>query len=126
MVFISEDLDNSSHIDVNDDTHTFAVFHLSEPKTPGLSWFLFPAHGVAIQTSDVVVVSWEGNLLEQFNCSVTKGVLGECLKNEKRSTRHVAFETAYNKPRHNNILFKGMTVMVRQKLEELNDLGAWL
>ena len=125
-VSISEDLDNSSHIDGNDDTHTFAVFNPSEPQTPILSWFLFPAHGVAIQISGVMMVSWEGNILEQCTCLVIKGVLCECLKNEKRSTRHVAFETAYNKPRHNNILFKGMTVMVRQKLEELNDLGAWL
>ena len=31
-VLISEDLDNSSHIDVNDDTRTFAVFHPSEQK----------------------------------------------------------------------------------------------
>ena len=74
----------------------------------------------------MVVVSWKGNLLEHCTCSVTKGVLGECLKNEKRSTRHAAFETAYNKQRHNNKLFKGAILMVRQKLTELNDLGACL
>ena len=73
-----------------------------------------------------MVVSWGGNLLEHCTCSVTKCVLGECLKSEKRSTRHVAFETAYNKRRHNNKLFKGKTVMMRQKLEELNDFGACL
>ena len=74
----------------------------------------------------MVVVSWEGNLLEHCTCSVTKGVLGECLKSEKRSTRHVAFETAYNKRQHNIKLFKGATVMARQKLDELNDLGPCL
>ena len=57
---------------------------------------------------------------------MTKGVLGECLKSEKPSTRHEAFERAYNKPRHNKKLFKGKTVMVRQKLEEPNDLEGCL
>ena len=56
-VSISEDLDNSTHIDVSDDTCTFAVFHPSEPKTLGLSWFLFPAHGIIIQISCVVMMS---------------------------------------------------------------------
>ena len=55
-VSISEDLDNSSHIDASDDTHTFAMFHPLEPKTPGLSWFLFPAHGIAIQINGVAAV----------------------------------------------------------------------
>ena len=81
---------------------------------------------MVIQISVVVVLLWEGNLLEYCTCSVTKDVLGKCLKSEKGSTKHVAFETAYNKPCHNNKLFKGMTVTERQTLEELNDLGAYL
>ena len=84
---MSEDLNNSSHVDVNDDTRTFTVFHPSEPHSQDLSWFLFPTHGVAIQISGVVVVSWEGNLLEHCICLVVKGVLGECLK---RETKHQA------------------------------------
>ena len=55
-----------------------------------------------------------------------KGVLGECPKSEKHTTRHAVFETAYNKPCHNNKSFKDMIVMARQTLEELNDLGACL
>ena len=48
------------------------------------------------------------------------------MKSEKRSSRHLAFERASNKRGHNHKLFKGDAVMVRQKLEALNDLGAGL
>ena len=66
---------------MNDDTCMFAIFHPSEPQTPGLPWFLFPAHRLVIQISGVGVVSWEGNSLEHCCiCSVVKGFFGECLK----------------------------------------------
>ena len=63
-------------------------------------------------------------MLEHCTCSVVKGVLGECLKSEVRSTRNVAIQTAFNKQHHNNKLFKKMTVVVRQTLKELHARGA--
>ena len=76
----SSDAKGINHVDVSDNTRTFAVFHPSEAQNPGLSWLIFPAHGVVIQISGVVAVSWEENLLEHCTCSVLEGVLGECLK----------------------------------------------
>ena len=111
---------------MNDDTRTFAVFHPSEAQTPGLSWFLFPAHGVGIQISGVVVVLWEGNMLEHCACSVVEGVLGECLKSEKQSTRYAAIQKAFNEKKHNNKLRTTMIVVVRETLAKLNERGAGL
>ena len=111
-VSISEDLNNSSHVDVNDDTLTFAVFHPLEAQRPGLSWFLFPTHSVVIQISGVMVVLWEGNLLEHCTCLVVEGVLVEYLKSEKRSTRHAAIQKVFNEKYRSNKLRTRMTVVV--------------
>ena len=120
---ISEDLTNPMHKDINDCTRAFAVFLSKVEERPGVSYFLFPSHGIAIQIKGTLVLSWEADNQPHCTCTVVKGVYGASPFLTKRVMRHATIRRAFNTKGYNNNISVGDKIVVRQNLKQLRDMG---
>ena len=68
----SKNLTNSLHIDTGDDSRSFAIFFQQEMN--GLTWFLFPFYGIAIECSRHTVISWDRRTMFHYSCIVSDGL----------------------------------------------------
>ena len=66
---ISKNHTNTLHLDLNDDSKSFAVFYVSCGKHTIKSWKLLPDFGIAIEINQYVLISWDGSALR--HCSFT-------------------------------------------------------
>ena len=119
----SKDLTNSIHIDVHDDSRTFAVYFSPVKKVPGKTFFVFPAYSLVIEIVPGMVLSWEAHTM--YHCSVTtvKGIIGIALCSNKRTSKHSIIPQAFNTRGHNKGIKVGDTVMARETLQELQYKG---
>ena len=119
----SKDLTNSIHIDVHDDSRTFAVYLSPVKKVPGKTFFVFPAISLVIEIVPGMVLSWEAHAM--YHCSVTtvKGIIGIALCSNKRTSKHSIIPQAFNTRGHNKGIKVGDTVMARETLQELQYKG---
>ena len=99
--FHSRNLGNASHIDCLDGARSFAVWHSNSLQTESHPswWFLFPAHGLAIEIVDCTWVSWDGRFsphctavphnlcpgenLYSFMCSLRQAVCASLVKRQQ-------------------------------------------
>ena len=66
---VSRNLTNSLHMDVNDDSISFALFYVSSTKHTTKTWLLFPDYGIAIEIDQHVLISWDGSSLRHCSCT---------------------------------------------------------
>lgn len=83
----SRNLTNSIHKDNSDHSRTFAIWFREGDvvKNDGLTWFLFPFYGVAIECSSFTTISWDGRAMFHCSCTVNSGIISTCATSKKKS-----------------------------------------
>ena len=93
---ITKNLSNSPHVDINDDSKSFAVFYTLIDE-PGLTWFLFPEYGIAVELSGTVCLSWDGRKEYHCSCTVRGNVYSLFASSRKDVSRHLQIKKAFSK-----------------------------
>ena len=120
---IAQDLTNSLHTDVQDDTQGFAVYFSRDHKQPGLTWFLLPEHGLAIQLKAGTVLSWESSVFPHCSCNCRQGIYGSNPRSNRQVNQKSIAELAYSTHGHAYNLHVGQKVLVRATFGDLEKLG---
>ena len=120
---IAEDLTSSIHVDVQDDTRGFSVYFSKNPEKPGLTWFLLPEQGLAIQLKAGTVLSWESSVMPHCSCSVRPGVNGSAPRSNRQINQKFIAEKAFSTAGHGKDIKIGQKVLVRSTFGELEQLG---
>ena len=92
----SKDLTNSIHVDTGDDSRSFASFFWQEVEGEknGLTWFLFPFYGIAIECSQHTLISWDGRVMFYCSCTVHNGLYSFFTTSKLTVARHTKVELA--------------------------------
>ncbi|VEU39236.1 unnamed protein product [Pseudo-nitzschia multistriata] len=103
---------------------TFAIFLSKDTNTPGLAYLLFPSHGLAIEISQTVVVSWDASLLPHCVTTVENGVLFDNPKIDNDRFRKWFINKVFSSKGRSKGIQPGEAVMVRERTQRLIELGA--
>jgi len=123
---VSRNLNNSLHMDMNDDSISFALFYVSSNKHTTKTWLLFPDYGIAIEIDQHVLISWDGSSLRHCSCTVsdtsndTGSVYSMFAGAKKDVSRYYKVEHDFSKKDHHKNLEIGETVYVRERLSNMN------
>lgn len=122
---VSKNLTNSLHMDMNDDSISFALFYVSSTKHTTKTWMLFPDYGIAIEIDQHVLISWDGSSLRHCSCtgSDTSNNTGSIYSMFAGAKEDVSYyykveQDFCQKDYHKN-LEKGETVYVRERLSNM-------
>ena len=122
---VSRNLTNSLHLDLNDDSKSFAVFYVSSGKHTTKTWLLFPDYGIAIEINKYVLISWDGSKLRHCSCtgsdesSNTGSVYSLFAAAKKDVSRYYNMKQRFSQKNHHKNLQKGDTVYVRERLSSM-------
>ena len=109
----SKNLTNSLHIDTGDDSKSFAIFFQQEMN--GLTWFLFPFYGIAIECSRHTVISWDGKTMFHCSCTVSDGLYSFFTTGKKDVSRQEKVKQILRKKkRKHNAICKGDEVYTKR------------
>lgn len=110
----SKDLTNSIHRDKEDDSYSFAFFfkHRSDNKD-GLTWFLFPYYGIAIECSKNTLISWDGRKMHHCSCTIGCGIYSFFASSKRNVKIHSNVKVQLNKKRKRSTIEEGDDVYIR-------------
>ena len=99
----SKNLRNSIHRDKNDNSRSFALFFRdSNHSNVGLTWFLFPFYGIAIECSRSTLISWDGRTQYHCSCTVEENIYSFFTSSMKRVNQQSLTRMKLNRKRKRN------------------------
>ena len=117
----SRDLTNSPHLDYADTSQSYALFYRSgndNRLSNGVTWFMFPYYGIAIELSGPTYISFNGRTM--YHCSLTtcEGIESICSCPTKRLNQVCTYRTAFSNRQGGISLKRNDEVVVRKKNSE--------
>ena len=112
----SKNLTNSIHRDKNNNSRSFALFFRDNNNSNmGLTWFLFPFYGIAIECSRNTLISWDGCTQYHCSCTVEKNIYSFFTSSMKRVNQQSITNIKLNRKQKRNTreLNEGNNVYVR-------------
>ena len=99
----SKNLTNSMHRDSNDNSRSYALFFRDNLNSErGLTWFLFPFYGIAIECSKNTLISWDGRTQYHCSCTVEYNLYSFFTSSTKRVHQQSILNMKMNRKREKN------------------------
>ena len=113
---VSLDLTNSIHIDNADDSKSYAIFFRKNINM-GLTYFLLPKIGLAIQISGTVIISWDGRVEPHCSCTVIPGIVSLFASSNKFVTTRLRVANGFQNKKKTIVRMKDRVYVQTRLLE---------
>ena len=114
---VSSDLSNSLHCD-NDDGLSFAIFYRAKPK--GVTWFVIPCLGLAIEIAGTTILSWDGRVAPHASITTVPGIHSLFGSSNPLVATRRAVEKAFSVKKYNNVKVN-QTIYTRELLTKMTN-----